>query len=40
MVHVDTAAGRASPFPDALRARAEALLVPPPEHASRRIAVG
>ena len=40
MVHVDTAAGRASPFPDDLRARAEALLVPPPEHASRRIAVG
>jgi len=39
MVHVDTAAGRASPFPDELRARAEALLVPPPEHASRRIAV-
>ena len=40
MVHVDTAAGRASPFPDDLRARAEALLVPPPEQASRRIAVG
>ena len=40
MVHVDTAVGRASPFPDDLRARAEALLVPPPEHASRRIAVG
>jgi acyl-CoA thioester hydrolase len=40
MVHVDTAAGRASPFPDDLRARAEALRVPPPEHASRRIAVG
>ena len=40
MVHVDTAAGRASPLPDDLRARAEALLVPPPEHASRRIAVG
>ena len=40
MVHVDTAAGRASPFPDDLRARAEALLVSPPEHASRRIAVG
>ena len=39
MVHVDTAVGRASPFPDDLRARAEALLVPPPEHASRRIAV-
>jgi acyl-CoA thioester hydrolase len=40
MVHVDTAAGRASRFPDDLRARAEALLVAPPEHASRRIAVG
>ena len=40
MVHVDSAAGRASPFPDDLRARAEALLVPPPENASRRIAVG
>jgi acyl-CoA thioester hydrolase len=40
MVHVDTAVGRASPFPDDLRARAETLLVPPPEHASRRIAVG
>ena len=40
MLHVDTAAGRASPFPDELRARAEALRVPPPQHASRRIAVG
>ena len=40
IVHVDTAAGRASPFPDDLRAAAEALRVPPPEHASRRIAVG
>jgi acyl-CoA thioesterase FadM len=39
LVHVDTAAGRASPFPDELRARAETLRVPPPEHASRRIAV-
>jgi acyl-CoA thioesterase FadM len=39
MVHVDTALGRSSPFPDALRARAEVLRVPPPEHASRRIAV-
>ncbi len=37
-MHVDTAAGRSSPFPDELRARAEALRVPPPEHASRRIA--
>jgi acyl-CoA thioester hydrolase len=40
MVHVDTAVGRASPMPDDLRARAEALRVPPPEHASRRIVVG
>ena len=40
MVHVDTAAGCASPFPDDLRARAEALRVAPPEHASRRIVVG
>jgi acyl-CoA thioester hydrolase len=40
MVHVDTVAGRASPFPADLRTRAEGLLVPPPEHASRRIAVG
>ena len=38
MMHVDTSVGRASSFPDDLRARAEALLVPPPEHASRRIA--
>ena len=29
--------GRSSPFPERLRARAEALLTPPPEHASRRI---
>jgi acyl-CoA thioester hydrolase len=36
-VHVDTRAGRSCPFPDELRARAEALLVPPPEQASRRI---
>lgn len=40
MVHVDTSVGWASSFPDDLRARAEALLVPPPEQASRRIAVG
>ncbi len=40
MVHVDVAAGRSAPMPDELRARAEALRVPPPEHASRRIAVG
>ena len=39
-VHVDTAAGRSSPFPAELRERAEALSVPPPEHASRRISVG
>ena len=39
-VHGDTAAGRASPFPDGLRGRIEAVAVPPPEHASRRIAVG
>ncbi len=39
-VHVDSAAGRATPFPDAVAARAEALRVAPPEHASRRIAVG
>lgn len=38
-VHVDARAGRASPFPGELRARAEALLMPPPEHASRRIAL-
>jgi len=37
MVHVDSRAGRSSPFPDALRTRLEALVVPPPEHASRRI---
>ena len=36
-VHVDTRIGRSSPFPERLRARAEALLTPPPEHASRRI---
>lgn len=39
-VHVDTAVGRASPFPDDVRGRAEALRVEPPEHASRSIAVG
>ena len=38
-VHVDTRAARSTPFPDELRAAAEALLVPPPEHASRRIAL-
>ncbi len=36
-VHVDTTVGRAGPFPDELRARAEALRVPPPAHASRQI---
>jgi acyl-CoA thioester hydrolase len=40
LVHVDSAARRASPFPDDLRARAEALRVPPPKHASRRIVMG
>jgi acyl-CoA thioester hydrolase len=39
-VHVDAHAGRSSPFPDELRQRIEARRVPPPEHASRRIAVG
>ena len=39
-VHVDARAGRSSPLPDALRHRAEALRVPAPEHASRRIALG
>jgi acyl-CoA thioester hydrolase len=39
-VHVDAAAGRSSPFPDELRHRLDALRVPAPEHASRRIAVG
>ena len=40
LVHVDTSVGRASPFPEELRASAEALVVPRPEHASRRIALG
>jgi acyl-CoA thioester hydrolase len=39
-VHVDARAGRSSPFPDELRQRIEALRVPAPEHASRRIALG
>jgi acyl-CoA thioesterase FadM len=39
-VHVDARAGRSSPFPDELRQRLEALRVPVPEHASRRIALG
>jgi acyl-CoA thioester hydrolase len=38
-VHVDTTAGRSSAFPAELRGAAEALRVPPPEHASRRIAL-
>ena len=38
-VHVDTTAGRASPFPAALRDQAEALRVAPPPEASRRIAL-
>jgi acyl-CoA thioester hydrolase len=38
-VHVDTTAGRSSPFPAELRVAAEALRVPPPGHASRRIAL-
>ena len=38
-VHVDSVAGRSSPFPDELRHRVEAMRVPAPEHASRRIAV-
>jgi acyl-CoA thioester hydrolase len=37
MLHVDSHAGRSSPFPEALRARVEELVVAPPEHASRRI---
>ena len=37
LLHVDSRAGRSSPFTDALRARFEELVVPPPEHASRRI---
>jgi acyl-CoA thioester hydrolase len=39
-VHVDARAGRSSPFPEELRQRVEAMCVPVPEHASRRIAVG
>ena len=39
-VHVDARAGRSSPFPDELRQRIEALRVPAPEHASRRIGLG
>jgi acyl-CoA thioester hydrolase len=39
MVHVDTGSGRSSAMPEDLRHRAERLLVPVPEGASRRIAV-
>jgi len=39
MVHVDTSVGRSSPMPDELRMKAEALLAPVPQDASRRIAV-
>jgi acyl-CoA thioester hydrolase len=39
MVHVDTSTGRSSAMPEDLRHRAERLLVPVPEGASRRIAV-
>jgi acyl-CoA thioester hydrolase len=39
-VHVDAGAGRSSPFPEELRQRLEAMRVPAPEHASRRIALG
>jgi acyl-CoA thioester hydrolase len=39
-VHVDAGAGRSSPFPDELRARIQALRVPAPAPAGRRIALG
>jgi acyl-CoA thioester hydrolase len=39
-VHVDTGAGRSTPFPEALRSRAEALRTAPPEQASGRIVIG
>jgi acyl-CoA thioester hydrolase len=39
MIHVDTRSGRSSAMPEDLRHRAERLLVPVPEGASRRIAV-
>ena len=38
-VHVDAGAGRSSPFPDELRRRVEAMRVPVPDQASRRIAL-
>ena len=39
-VHVDTAAGRASSFPEQIRTRIQGELVQVPEHAGRRINVG
>ena len=39
-VHVDTGVGASGPFPDDVRRRAEALLVPVPDGASGRIALG
>jgi acyl-CoA thioester hydrolase len=39
-VHVDTAAGRSSPFPAEIRARIDASLVLPSRDASRAIRVG
>ena len=39
-VHVDTAAGRATPFPEDIAVRVAERRVDPPEHASRRILVG
>jgi hypothetical protein len=39
-VHVDSAAGRSSPFPADVRARIEASLVLPGPDASRAIRVG
>ena len=39
-VHVDTAAGRATAFPEAIRSRIQGQLVEAPEHAGRRISVG
>src|SRR6478735_5795156 len=39
-VHVDTAAGRTTPFPDDVAALIAKRRVAPPEHASRRILVG
>ena len=38
-VHVDTAAGRTTPFPDVVSARIAKRRVAPPEHASRQILV-